>query len=72
MTGFDEYADATREQHEDFMAAVAAGEVVHDRPWTREQAVQHAALDVVRLERFADLYDNDNPDSLWYDGEGER
>jgi hypothetical protein len=66
MSRFEEYADAVREQHEDFQIAVAGGRVDHRRPLTREQAAHEAELQAEQNERLADLFDNDNPDSLWY------
>lgn len=66
MSGFDDYADAVIEQQEDFLFSVAAGEVEHRHPLTREQAAEEALLQVEQNRRLADLFDNDNPDSLWY------
>lgn len=66
MSRFDEFADAVIEQQEDFLLSVAAGQVQHDRPLTREQAADEALLQAEQNERLADLFDNDNPDSLWY------
>jgi hypothetical protein len=66
MSRFEEYAAAVREQHEDFQIALATGRVDHRHPLTREQAAHEAALQAEHNERLADLFDNDNPDSLWY------
>jgi hypothetical protein len=66
VSRFEEYADALREQREDFVMAVAAGVIEHRHPLTREQAAHERELEAQTNERLADLFDNDNPESLWY------